>query len=486
MATYLGIDIGTSSVKLTAIDENGAPVATAGASYPIEEPQPGWRQIDPLVWWRAVCAACHELASSTPLDSIAGVGVTGQMHTIVQIDENGVPACPSIMWNDMRTLGEVERAKRALEAAGVPAIAKRVSTGSPALNLAWSRDHDPSAFERTSTFIGVPDWVALKLGAAPAIDWCGASTSSLFDIPSQSWSHQALAALGIPKELLPSIEDADCVAGMVSAGAAEETGLPEGAPIVRGTGDNPAAAIPTCCFGDRVPVISIGTSGVLMFACEGLVEPRYGKPVLLRAAEGMRTLVQLSLRSCGSNKAWFDRSILQAENFDFEDPRVADLGYDMRGLYFYPHLNGEKVLHGNPSIRGAFVGLDLDVSRSELRRAVMEGAAFALRCLRDSVEQSTGWSRVRLVGGGSKSDLWTQIIANVMDVPVERLETSGAGQGAAMLACAAVTGEPLDSIAHRSLQVLDVVEPVPEMVERYAGRFETYQRIDGLIGELYG
>lgn len=485
MAAYLGIDVGTSSVKLSVIDETGRVVASVSEDYTIQEPHPGWREIDPAVWWDAVCAGCRALGERVPLGSVMGVGVTGQMHTVVCLDGANRPAGPSIMWNDQRTIDEVALAKNLLEHIGQHALARRIATGSPAINLVWMKKHAPQAFASTKTFIGVPDWIALQLGAPAATDWCGASVTSLFDISRSTWSHQACEALGIPERILPMIEDADCLSGALSKEASEATGLPTGITIVRGTGDNPASSIPTGCLAQGTPTISLGTSGVLMYARRGVVDPAYGKPVLFRARGELSTLVQLSVRSCGSNRQWWNKSILRCKDFELEDERVALLDYDMRGLYFYPHLNGEKVLHADPSVRGAFLGLDLDTTRSELCRALMEGIAFALRSLRDVVEDHKSWDAVSLVGGGSKSDLWAQIISCVLNVQVMRLKTSGAGQGAAMLALAAVTGERLDAIAERAVERIDEVLPEQGISARYDERYEIYQRIYGALHAMY-
>lgn len=485
MTTYVGIDVGTSSVKLTAIDQTGRAIATAGADYSIDEPRPGWREIDPDVWWRAVCSAFHALGERIELGSVAGAGVTGQMHTVVMLDAERQPVGPSIMWNDQRTVSVVKHAKEKLEQAGEHAIALRLATGAPAANLLWVREHEPRAFDAMSTFIGVPDWIALKLGAEPAVDWCGASVSSLFDISRNAWSSRACAVLGIPERVLPMIEDADRIAGTVSGLASQKTGLPTGIPVVRGTGDNPASAIPTGCLTQGIPAISLGTSGVLMYVQKEIVDPAYGKPVLFRAGGALATVVQLSIRSCGSNRQWWNKSILRCRDFELEDASVADLEYDMRNLLFYPHLNGEKVLHANPLARGAFLGLDLDTTRSELCRALMEGIAFALRSLRDAVVGSESWNAVCLVGGGSKSDLWTQIISCVLNMPVVRLKTSGAGQGAAMLALSAVEGEELDGVVARAMHKVDETLPVADVCARYEERYARYQRIYRALHDIY-
>lgn len=477
MAAYLGIDVGTSSVKLTAIDDSGSVVATASQGYGLVEPRPGWREIDPETWWNAVCDAMVRLSASVEPSSIAGVCVTGQMHTVVLADEGGRATCRSIMWNDLRTSDDVPPARLAMRAAGESHIARIVSTGSPAINLAWARRFNPSAFEAAAVFLGVPDWIALRLGGHPGIDWCGASTSSLFSLDGLAWSLPACDYFGIPQGLLPAIEDSDSIIGTVCEKAALRTGLPVGIPIVRGTGDNPAAAIPTGCLSQSAPVISLGTSGVLMYARDGVCQPAYGKPVLVRAGERLRTLVQLTVKSCGSDMEWWVKRVLGLESFSPEDKAVEDLRHDMGDLLFFPHLNGEKVLYSDPSLRGAFLGLSLDTTASEMTRAVMEGVAFGLRSLWEVIEGPGSWDAVRLVGGGSKSNLWTSIVSNVLGVDVVRMRTSGAGQGAAILALCAVTGESLVDVAERAVELLDVVTPDAEICAVYDRKYARYERV---------
>lgn len=485
MAIYLGIDIGTSSVKITAIGEAGSVLATVSTGYAVEEPQPGWREIDPEVWWCSVCDAMVRLSSSIDVSSIAGVGVTGQMHTIVLMDAAGRPTCRSIMWNDLRTMEDEVSAQEAIEMLNEHQIARNISAGSPALSLAWIRRNDPKAFERTVAFTGVPDWIARRLGGRTGTDWCGASTSSLFNVVEQTWSPEACKLFGVPEEMLPHIDDADCIIGEISVEASFKTGIPAGTPIVRGTGDNPAAAIPTGCLSQGVPVISLGTSGVLMYAQEGVYQPSFGKPVLFKSKEKLKTLVQLTVKSCGSDMEWWVKGVLGRASFSLEDSRVEDVRHDMRGLLFFPHLNGEKVLYSNPSLRGAFFGLGLDTTRSEMTRAVMEGISFGFRSLWETVERSGDWDVLRLVGGGAKSILWASIICNVLGIGVMRMKTSGAGQGAAMLALSAVTGESLEAIAAQSMEPLDIVAPDARVQKAYDSKFILYGRIYKALESIY-
>ena len=482
---YLGIDVGTSSVKLTCIDENGLIVATSSKTYECSEPHAGWREIVPEIWWDAICVAAASLGSKVDLSLVAGVGSTGQMHTTVLVDCEGAAVCPAVMWNDQRTIemayGEKEWAKRA----GLPRVANFLSTGVPALNLAWMAKNNNAIMEKASSVICASDWVALKLGGHIGMDYCGASTTGLYDNASQTWLKSACNHFGISSSLLPPVESADEVIGYVSLQASRETGIPEGAIIVRGTGDNPAAAICTGCLTEGIPTVSLGTSGVLMYSIEGVNFPEVGKPVLFKWGNRLKTQTQLSMRSCGGAKEWLYGQILETDSYDLEDRDVEDPLYDMRDLLFYPHLSGEKVLHGCPSVRGAFLGIDLDTSRSELQRALMEGTAFALRALKEAVPEAREWEYMRLVGGGAKNDFWSGVLANVLGMKLVRLESTGPGHGAALLALSALTGQKLEEAAMRTLEIRDEVAPNTEARKIYNQRFSRYMRIFDALGEIY-
>ena len=477
MAYYLGIDVGSSSVKLTCIDGAGCVVGSASEGYNIAEPHPGWREIDPQVWWTAICAASKKLSTCIDLREVRGVGATGQMHTTVFVDAAGAATAPAIMWNDQRTLDSVSVHKDWAEQAGFAHIAKLLATGIPALNISWFIQNNPEAFARTATFLSVPDWVGMKLGCRAGVDYCGASTSGLFDNESLSWSKEACAHFGIPESMLLPIEKSDEMIGFVSKVASEEVGIPEGVPVVRGTGDNPAASICTGCLLNDCPTISLGTSGVLMHAADGVAWPGVGKPVLFSWGVRLKTLTQLSVRTCGGAKEWLYGKILQTDSYDIEDKAVEDPLYDMRGIMFYPHMAGEKVLHSDPRIRGAFFGLDLDTTRSELQRALMEGTAFALRSLKEAVEASDRWEEIRIVGGGSKNDFWAHALCNILGTKLVRARTSGAGHGAALLALSAVEGTSLEEIATNACELIDSIDVNEEAHRIYDVRYATYRKI---------
>lgn len=484
-ALYLGVDVGTSSVKLTCIDEGGKVVATASEAYECSEPHPGWREINPETWWIAICSACSLLGEKVDLSLIKGVGATGQMHTTVLIDADGVPTCPAIMWNDQRTIDAVFTEKQWALSAGYPKVASFLSTGVPAINLAWIAKNNPEGLSKSEVFLSVSDWIALKFGGRAGTDYCGASTAGLYDNERQAWIGEVCEHFGIPESLLPVVEPSDAVIGTVVERASSETGIPAGAMIVRGTGDNPAAAICTGCLLEGVPTISLGTSGVLMYSSEGVDLPAVGKPVLFKWGNTLKTQIQLSIRSCGGAKEWWYGQILSSESYDLEDKAVEDPFYDMRDLMFYPHLSGEKVLHGCPSVRGAFLGLDLDTTRSELERALMEGTAYALRELKESVDHSEEWRSIRLVGGGAKNDFWAQTLSNVLGVDMVRMESSGAGQGTALLALSASCGQDLTAVAAGVCRKLDSIEKNDRAHELYDARFSRYMRIFEALQIIY-
>lgn len=484
MAYYLGIDVGTSSVKLTCIDGTGAVVASASEVYEIDEPRPGWREMDPEAWWKATCSASAKLSECVGYSQLAGIGVTGQMHTVVFIDAEGRSTAPAIMWNDQRTIDSVTPHKAWARQEGLVHLESLVATGIPALSIEWFAQNEPDAFERTATFITVPDWIGLRLGGRPGMDYCGASTSGLYDSENLDWSKKACDHFGMPASKLPTVEKSDEVIGFVSSVAAAEMRIPQGVPIVRGTGDNPAASLCTGCLVDGCPTVSLGTSGVLMYARDGVYFPTAGKPVLFSWKENLKTLVQLSARTCGGAKEWLYGKLLRTDSYDIEDKEVEDPLYDMRGIMFYPHLAGEKVLHADPAIRGAFIGLDMDTTRSELQRALMEGTSFALKSLMDAVEGSDDWDEIRLVGGGSKNDFWSQALCSILGKRVARAKTSGAGHGAALLALSAVEGKLLEELALHAYEHVDSLRVNEEAAKIYVGRYARYKRMYDALASL--
>lgn len=483
-AGYVGIDLGTSSVKVVVIDAHGAVLADASRPYTLSIPACDWREIDPEVWWTQTCEALGDALKALPRGTaIAAVGVTGQMHTVVPLDADGHALRPALMWNDMRTADIVGDLKSALREAGESYLANLISTGSPAANLAWLRRNEPDTFCAMDRFVIGPDWIVLKLTGAVGTDFCEASTSSLFDIERARWSSSAQAACGLPSEIFPEVRGSAEIAGGVTECAAAETGLPIGVPVLVGTGDNPAAAIPTGCLTEGVPVLSLGTSCVLMARRPAPNLEARGKNILI-SFDGVEVscLVQGVVQSCGSTRDWLVNDLFDT-TFEQLDASV-DLEKSGAGkLMFFPHMTGEKTLFGDASLRGALFGLSTDTTRADVDLAVMEGIAYGVRQLVEALAIPLApHNPLRVVGGGARSDVWLQIIADVLACPLCRFGgSSGAGYGIAQLAASVATGEIPHAGAGGGGRRF---EPDSAAVARHDRAYRTYLRLHDAVAAV--
>ena len=489
----LGIDLGTSSVKVCAVDADGIVVAEVSRSYKISSPTDGWREIDPELWWDAARAALAELltASFAAGCAVACIGVTGQMHTLVPVGANGRAVRPALMWNDGRTVEMLPHVRARLLEAGATHAARMVSTGSPAINLLWLKEHEPESFAKLDTFLIGPDWIVFKLTGVRGTDFCEASTSSLFDVDAHCWSEGVRVALGLPAHIYPPVRGSLVVAGVVRGVADSPLAALEGVPVITGTGDNPAAAYPTGCLTEGATVLSLGTSCVLMAERSPADRDRPGKTILF-SLDGEHTvdLVQGVVQSCGSTRSWLIERLFGTD-FAKTDAAI-DLGRSGAGeLLFFPHMAGEKTLFADPTLRGALLGLMPETSRADLDLAVMEGIAYGVRELADAMglleaaDTGIGGPRpipIRVIGGGSKSDVWMQVLADVLGRPMRRMEGGGgAGYGAALLARRAVTGkEP------RSAAVCGAVfEPYAAAHTRHERAYRRYKRLLAAVRSVY-
>lgn len=492
MNVTLGIDLGTSSVKVIAIDEDGKVIASAGQGYELSRPQTGWCEVDPQQWWQAARDTVREVVATLTsvgyaTSEVTGIGMTGQMHSVVLVDGEGNAARKAMMWNDTRTATMVGPAREALRAARETYNASIVSTGSPALSLAWVRRHEPETFRRVKTFVIGPDWITYRLTGKLGTDWCMASTTSLFDVADKQWSAASCAALGIPCALLPQVEPSCQVVGTVLPEVACELALPGGVVVLRGTGDNPAAAIPTGCLSEGRIVLSLGTSGVLTYRGATATGLEHGKAILvsLDGADPV-VLVQGVVQSCGEAYAWWCEQIMHvslAEASADIDPAKPEVGE----LYFYPHLSGDKTLYADPTLRGCFIGLAAETTRTQMTLAVMQGISFAFRQLIEGcgldLEREDA---LRVTGGGSSSDVWVQVLADTLGCPLERMRGEiGAGFGAAMLAQACTSGTDVAEISRGLTRRTDLFVPNPALREPYDSAYRRYLTIHDAVKSIY-
>lgn len=489
--TYIGIDLGTSGVKLLLIDEQRRILAQQSLEYEVSHPQEGRSEIDPAIWYEAALDGLQRLLSGQDAGSVAAIGVTGQMHTLVVLDEAGESVRPALMWNDKRTAKDIPLLRRTL-ANGPDGeyMSGIVSTGSPAANLYWMSRNEPELFQRVRRFLIGPDYLVYRLTGVAGTDYVEASTSSLYCLTRRVWSEEMRALIGLREDVYPTVRGSGEVVGCVLPELARALGLRTDVKVIAGTGDNPATAISTGCLGGGYPVLSLGTSGVLMFPVPSMRPGMRGKAILC-SLDGKRFdyLVQGVVQSTGESINWWTRKVLGVRDFGTLDGDIDEAMIRESRLLFYPHINGDKTIYGDPTLRGAFIGLSSDTGAAEMYCAVIEGLCFAFRQLAESVQLNLGaLGALKVVGGGAKSDLWLQTMASVLNVRVERLSgTVGPAFGIALLAYA--TEHPdatAEALIEGSLTVARSFEPDAALIDVYERKYARYLRIHDAIKYIDG
>ncbi len=439
MTFFLGIDTSTTATKALLMDTGGKVVAVASSEYTYETPRPLWAEQDPQLWWQATIASVRQvldLGGVAPAQ-VQSVGLTGQMHGLVLLDEAQVLR-PAILWNDQRTAAECDEIRaavgreRLIQITGNDALA-----GFTAPKILWVKKHEPQLFARARHILLPKDYVRLHLTGEYATDKADGAGTLLFDLRRRDWSAEVVAALGIDPTWLPPTFEGPAVTGYLTRGAAEATGLRAGTPVVGGGGDQAAGAVGTGAVIEGVVSLSLGTSGVVFAAVDRpLIEPQGKLHAFCHAVEGKWHLMGVMLSAAGSLR-WFRDTLAPGVDFDALLAPAAGVAPGSEGLLYLPYLTGERTPHPDPLARGAFVGLTVRHTRAHLTRALLEGVAFGLR---DSFElmKAAGLGsihQVRITGGGAKSALWRQIMADILGAELVTVNTSeGAAYGAALLA----------------------------------------------------
>ena len=477
---YIGIDLGTSACKLLLVDENGGVLNTISKEYPVRFPHPGWSEQDPEAWWRAVQEGIPELLAGSDPAQVAGIGCGGQMHGLVALDENDTVIRPAILWNDGRTAKEVDYLNNEV---GKDFLSEHTANiafaGFTAPKLLWLRENEPNSFARIRKIMLPKDYINYKLTGVHCTDFSDASGMLLLDVEHKCWSKEMCALCGVTDDQLPRLYESWQVVGDILPGAAEKLGLPKSVKVCAGAGDNAAAAVGTGVVGAGGCNISLGTSGTVFISSDRFgVDPNNALHAFAHADGGYHLMgCMLSAASC--NK-WFCEDILHTTDFAGEQAGITEDKLGRNHVYFLPYLMGERSPINDTNARGAFVGMTMDTTRSDLTQAVLEGVAFAIR---DSVEvaKSLGVeiARSTLCGGGAKSPLWRTILANVLGIPLDLPQTEqGPGYGGAvlaMVACGAFDSVP--SACGALTRVAATVEPKPELAARYEKRYQQFREI---------
>jgi xylulokinase len=438
MSHFIGVDTSTTATKALVMDPTGSVVAVGRAEYGFDTPRPLWSEQAPSLWWTATVDAIVAALRDAGLtgSDVSGIGLTGQMHGLVLLDDAGEVLRPSILWNDQRTQAECDEIRdRVGRDQLIGTTGNDALTGFTAPKLLWVRNHEPEVLERVAHVLLPKDYVRYRLTGGFAADKADGSGTLLFDLATRDWSPAVLDALDIPEAWLPPTFEGTEVTGLVTAEAAQATGLREGTPVVAGGGDQAANGVGVGAVASGVVAISVGTSGVVFAAADRpVIEPDGRLHAFCHAVPETWHLMGVMLSAAGSMR-WFKDTMAPERSFGELDALAEAAPAGSSGLVFLPYLTGERTPHPDPLARGAYIGLTVRHGLGHLARAVMEGVAFGLR---DSVELMSSMmelGEVRIAGGGTQSPVWTQIIADALDRPVRLVGTpEAAACGAAMLA----------------------------------------------------
>ena len=481
---YIGVDLGTSSVKLVLMDADGVIVRSAVREYPLFMPHNGWSEQNPEDWWEGVCSGLKELLGDDG-EEVAALSFSGQMHGLVVLDEQDRVIRPAILWNDGRTEQETAYLN---ETVGEERLAQYTANiafaGFTAPKILWLAKHEPENFKRIKKIMLPKDYIAYRLSGVHCTDYSDASGMLLLDVEHKCWSQEMLQLCGITQAQLPTLYESRDVVGTVTAEASAMTGLPCHVRIVAGAGDNAAAAIGMGIVEDGMCNLSVGTSGTAFIATQRFVPTDNHTLHSFVHATGNYHLMGCILSAAACNQ-WWMQTILQTDAHSAEQAQITRLGENP--VFFAPYLMGERSPHNDTSVRGAFVGLSLDTGRAEMLQAVMEGVAFALRdCVEVAKSVGVTINRMRICGGGAKSPLWTTIFANIMGMPIEILDTEdGAARGAAILALAGCCADiSVQTLSLQNASVRTIVEPTEALVKKYEEGYRQFKKIYPLLRQF--
>ena len=486
---FVGIDLGTSAVKLLLMDEKGHILKTVSKEYPISFPKPGWSEQNPYDWYDQSIAGLRELISGVE-DKIEGISFGGQMHGLVVLNEDDKVIRPAILWNDGRTGEECDYLNREI---GRDVISKETGNiafaGFTAPKLLWIKKHEPENFARIRRIMLPKDYLAYRLTGVHATDVSDASGMLLFDVQNRKWSPKMCELCGVTTDQLAKVFESYEVIGTVKEEIAADLGIRKDVRVIAGAGDNAAAAIGTGTVENGDCNISLGTSGTIFIASDSYSVDSQNALHSFAHANGAWHLMGCMLSAASCNKWWMEDILrdpdMAAAQAEIGDP---DKALGQNHVYFLPYLMGERSPHNDPEARGAFIGMSMDTTRADMLQAVLEGVAFGLR---DSLEVARSSrleiTKTKICGGGAKSPLWRKMIANIMNLTVETIESEeGPALGGALLAAVGCgVFRDTKEAAAAVVKVTGQEIPDPTLVARYEERYQTFRKLYPALKDVY-
>lgn len=475
---YIGVDLGTSAVKLLLMDGTGKIQKIVSKEYQLYFPHPGWSEQKPEDWYTQTMAGIKELTADCDKSQVAGISFGGQMHGLVILDKEDQVIRPAILWNDGRTFEECDYLNQVIGKEKLSEYTANISfTGFTAPKILWVKNKEPENFAKIAKIMLPKDYIAYRLTGMHCTDVSDASGMLLMDVKNRKWSSEMCEICGITESMLPKLFESYEEVGTLTAPIADELGLSTKVKVAAGAGDNAAAAVGTGTVGDGRCNISLGTSGTIFISSRNFGVDKYNALHAFAHADGTYHLMGCMLSAASCNKWWME-DIIGTSEYGKEQAGITRLGENH--VYFLPYLMGERSPHNNPNARGTFIGMTMDTTREDMTQAVLEGVAFALR---DSFEvaKSLGIQieRTKICGGGAKSPLWKRMIANILNLKVDVIESEeGPALGGAMLAAVAC-GEfkNVEEAAAKIVKIVDTVEPEAELVAKYEDRYQKFKEI---------
>ena len=483
---FIGVDLGTSAVKLLLMDETGKIHKVVSKEYPLYFPQPGWSEQNPQDWIRQSMEGIKELTAQCDKSQIKGISFGGQMHGLVVLDKKDQVIRPAILWNDGRTGKQTDYLNQEIGKETLSRYTGNIAfAGFTAPKILWMREKEPENFARVRKIMLPKDYLAFYLSGEFSTDYSDASGTLLLDVEHKCWSEKMMEICGIRKSQLPKLYESWEPTGAIKPEIAEELGIPQDVKIIAGAGDNAAAAVGTGTVGEGQCNLSVGTSGTVFISSKNFGVDEHNALHSFAHADGNYHLMGCMLSAASCNKWWMEE-ILRTKEYQKEQEGIRKLGENP--VFYLPYLMGERSPHNDPDARAAFVGMSMDTTREDMTQAMLEGVAFGLR---DSMEaaKSTGLhpERSKICGGGAKSSLWRKIIANVMNMKIDRIESEeGPGYGAAILAavgCGAFSS--VEEAAGRLVKITDTEEPDSQLAEKYEEKYQKYRKLYPALKEFY-
>ena len=482
---YIGVDLGTSALKLVMMNSKGKLVKSVSKEYPLYFPHSGWSEQKPEDWFIAVKEGLKEIAAGLD-DKIGGISFGGQMHGLVILDKDDNVLRPAILWNDGRSTEETDYLNNVIGKEKLSKLTANIAfAGFNAPKILWVKNNEPEIFAKISKIMLPKDYISYMLSGSFSTDYSDASGMLLLDVKNKKWSKEMIDICSISEDMLPKLYESYEVVGAIKPELAKELGLNDDIKIIAGAGDNAAAAIGTATVGEGACNISLGTSGTVFISSKNFGVDSFNALHSFAHADGNYHLMGCMLSAASCNKWWMEE-ILKTKDFAKEQSDIDNLGEN--NVFFLPYLMGERSPHNDPDAAGTFIGMRMDTKREDMTLAIFEGVTFALR---DSLEvaRSLGIKidRTMICGGGTKSPLWKRLVANILNVEVEvPVSEEGPGFGAAILAAVGCREyESVEKAAKSIIKIKEKIKPEADLVVKYEEKYQKFKKIYPALKDVF-